>query len=328
VAILVSGTGPYSLGESIVCLLAQSGFSDLISLDIQPNEWLRGQVHYQEIGQDLNPFAHEGILTDFSSKLEAALRAALASTTDKHLTTVIQCAGLYAAGRFLETDTQLRQKVLGVNLMGRVELLHAAMRANAELGVNNTSALSHIDVGSFQGLQMRAERALYAPSKSFGIDMAAAMAAGNELQRAIYFAPGPIDTPMLHYNHWVVKAGGPRELLDKLMATRDAYRAIFIDCSDERFRSVMSMFRLGEEDIRRFEAYKGYRREASAGAFGILSADECAQMVVDIVVKSDNNPSGIYLARRQSGAAPSVTYKGFEHVTRLGLFHIEPQSVD
>ena len=311
----MTGVAPYSLGESVVSLLAQEKAS-LICLDIQPNVWLkeRWPVEYLEI--NLNPLDHEGGLAGFSHELYGRLKECVVRLDTNGVSAVIQSAGTYWAGTLAESTDHIRSRVFGVNLLSHIEVLCAVMRINRDLGVNNTAALAHIEIGSFQGLNIRPARTLYAVSKAAGIDLAAAL--NHEVGRSIYVAPGPIDTPMLHSNHWVIKAGGAPGFINELKhRDRELYRSVFVDCSDEIFRQMSSWLKFPNASTHEFESYKKARNETANGEFGILSPDECAKVVVDLV--RDAN-SGAYLVLRRHGGQMTVDYRSFEQLDRYAIF--------
>ena len=323
---LITGVAPHSLGECIVSLFAQDSHSKLICIDIEANSWLQSRFRYHSLRHDLNPLQHSGGIKQFSSALEAHLYEALNTLQATHISRVIQCAGVYWSGRLADSTSDIRQSVFGVNLIGRIELLNAVLRVNAERGADNGSSLVHVDVGSFQGLKIRQGRALYAASKSSGIDFAAALVAGNELRRSIYFAPGPIDTYMLHYNHWVVKSRGSQQLLKDLKSgDRDLYRAIFVDCLDDRLRRFISDQDLRVEAMDQFQIYKRHRREAAEGEFGILQPDECAQKVLSFVNSPEVFQSGVYTALRRDGKDTTYDFREFAQLSRYDAF--SPNSI-
>jgi hypothetical protein len=180
--------------------------------------------------------------------------------------------------------------------------------------------MSHVDIGSFQGLHPRAGRAVYVSSKAAGIDLAATLHAGHEAGRFIYVAPGPVDTFMLHHNHWVVKAGGPDDVLrDIKRGDRDRYRAIFVDCSESVFRdALIEQGRLSDDLVECFAKYRKKRKDAEADELGVLSAEECAGFLSQIVQDTHRYPSGVYLSFRSHGNF-MTPYIPFEEMDRLKM---------
>jgi short-subunit dehydrogenase len=65
---------------------------------------------------------------------------------------LVQCAGVYDFGRFLDHDVSRRKNVLGVNVLGTTEVLHAVMVLNDPLRVQNEKNFINVLVASFQGL--------------------------------------------------------------------------------------------------------------------------------------------------------------------------------
>jgi hypothetical protein len=124
---------------------------------------------------------------------------------------------------------------------------------------------------------------------------------------------------MLHHNHWVVKAKGPEELLRLLRnGDRDRYREILIGCSEERLRQVLADEGMNQYDdiVTRFSWYCAQRREAEASDLGILTAQQCAELLREIVENAESHPSGIYLAARNRERAPKTYFLQFEAVDR------------
>jgi short-subunit dehydrogenase len=321
-AVVVTGFAPHSIGESLVeHLRFRSLDTPIICIDIEPNSWLRAKVHYQDVRLNLNPLQHPGGFANFGAHVTRELRTALSATKAKSITHLIQCAGVYWAGSLNASLPETRSTVYGVNLLGHIEVLHAVMRINAECGVSNASSLIHIELGSSHGLNPRQQRALYASSKSCGIDFGASLDAGAEVFRYVYVAAGPVDTHMLHHNHWVIKAGGPESLIQELKSgSRSTYNAVFIECSDQEFGTALSTKRLATELFANFAAYKRCRQEAASDELGILTAEECSSLIVNAALSPEAYPSGVYLPRKRKGQKANVDYKSFDEMKRFNVF--------
>jgi len=313
---VVTGIAPHSLGEAFLRDYAALGNpTPVVGIDRVRNLSLEKSPSYYGIELDLNPITGAGGLTTFAREVRRALEGAVNGAVD----CLVQSAGVYDSGEILEHDVQRRQRLLGVNLVGHVELLHAVMALNVQRGVKNSDFLSYVEVGSFQGLRARGGRAIYAASKAAGIDLCSALLDGHEVLRSIYFAPAAIDTHMLHRNHWVHKARGAQALFDQILhSDLSLYHAVFIDCDEEAFRRAVSVS--GERldlALGNFKAYVAVREETKHGELGLLSADVCAKMLLSLVTQPAIHSSGVYLASCAARSGPSLCFARFADLDRL-----------
>jgi hypothetical protein len=152
--------------------------------------------------------------------------------------------------------------------------------------LDNSKSFTFIEVGALYGLVPSANRALYSATKAIGLDLCAALQRGGEVKRAIYVAPGPIDTHMLHRNHWVSKEHGSVEFFELVrLQPQHVYEDIFIHCRDEAFSSIASESREDMVDLRAtFERYKLRRNQQFSDAHGVLAADQLADRLVNVVL--------------------------------------------
>jgi NAD(P)-dependent dehydrogenase (short-subunit alcohol dehydrogenase family) len=292
----------------------------MVCIDVEDNSWLRRQCQYTFLRFDLNPLRRQGGIQEFSKDLREQLASRLEEAGATGISALVQGAGVYWSGSLASSTAEIRERVLGVNYVSRIELLYAVLQINHSRGTDSQANLTHIDIGSLQGLRAREFRSLYASSKAAGVDFSASIAAGNEIARAIYFAPGPIDTYMLHYNHWVVRAGGPSDFIAKLKGgDRGQYEAVFVDCSDDAFEAALRQLDLPKTLRDSFAAYKGFRREALNGEAGILTAQECATVVHAFLKSPSLYPSGVYAAYR-SGERVLTAFRRYEQLTRTSWF--------
>lgn len=316
----VTGVARHSLGEALVArLLRERGDRRIIGVDRVGNTALDSFKPFRQVVLDLDAFADSRGLAAFASTLARGLSEVIDAHGRQPVQCLVQSAGVYDAGVFVDFDVKRRSRLLGVNLVGHVEVLRAVMQLNASLGVDNAATLTHIDVGSFQGLVPRAGRGLYALSKGAAIDLAAAMQVGRELHRSLYFAPGPIDTHMLHRNHWVVKAHGSSDLFDALWAgDAAAYKAAFVDGASA---PLLDAARSRGEDLAEMEAtfdrYRTFRQEARASEWGILDVEVCAEMLAAMVESPKQFPSGLYVATSRGGIGPRLRFVEFDRLARL-----------
>ena len=320
--LFVTGIAAHSLGETFLKLhLPNEPTARMIGADLYPPSKTLYPKQLSIFPFDLNPLSSPSGYTNFASDLRIALDTALEQVRGDHVNCLVQAAGVYDFGKFLDHDVARRKRILGVNLLGHVEVLHAVMSLNAKRGIDNATALTHIDIGSFQGLYARAERPVYASSKAAGIDFDGAMFEGRELARSVYFAPAAIDTHMLHFNHWIKKARGSEKLFECVReGDRNQYEEIFIHCNADALREASIRYGVSvDEAVRTFKKYVVARREAFDSALGVLSVDVCARMLRALVTNPDEYPSGVYLAYAPNGTAAKLLFTEFSQLSRLAI---------
>lgn len=312
---VVTGVARHSLGEALVrALLSRAAGHQIIGIDRIPNPELDDVPSFRQVIFDLNPLSGPQGLAAFATALEDALAGAVTATGNHGVEYLVQCAGLYDFGTFLDHDVQRRTELLGLNVLGTTEVLHAVMSLNHRVQRRNEKELTHILVGSFQGLFARARRPIYAPSKAYGIDLCASLVEGGEVAKCIYLAAGPIDTPMLHWNHWVRKAGGPEEFFKKALGgPRERYASVFISCDDAALEAAAGEAPPGGlEALRKaMQRYRTKRGAAKAGTLGVLSPESCAGVLVRMLASVEAG-SGVYMLG--SGA------EGTEVVVKMAAF--------
>lgn len=316
---MVTGVGPFSLGERIVVeiLTARPG-TNILGIDITPNPRLARLHAYHELIIDLNPLHNLEGLRAFAANISIQLERCLEDLGASSIEVLIQSAGTYDSGSFLECDTRKREQVLGVNLFGHIEVLHAVMGLNSRRGFSNPAHLTYLDVGSFHGLHARKDRSLYAVSKAAVIDMCTALVEGDELLRCFYLAPCPIDTHMLHKNHWVQKAGGSLEFFEAVFRESFVtYEGIFRACDQHQLRRfICNTGHNQDEVLAAFATYVAERRAAYSGPLGVLSPEACAEVVATLVFREQPFASGVYFVSLAAGGRPSVQYAAFGDLTR------------
>lgn len=327
--LLATGVAPHSLGEVFVKrhLKARPNAS-IIGIDRISNKLLERLSAYSGITFDLNPLNFKSGLKGFEEALRSALLERLNQLHGSGFQCLIQFAGVYDFGPFLDHDVNRRERILGVNFVGHVEVLHNVMAVNNSRGIDNTKELTYIDIGSFQGLYARAERPIYAPSKAAGIDFCTALNEGREVKRCIYFAPGPIDTHMLHRNHWVTKSQGSAEFFQRIFqANAEIYRAIFIDCDESVFRREASAYTFELDKLLEvFEKYCSIRLESFEKEPGILRPEDCASTLSNLITQPDLYRSDVYLACAISGRG-TLRMMEFSDLSRLDVFEREGRPV-
>lgn len=315
--LVVTGVAPFSIGEELVRhILASDPTTHVLGIDIVPNPLIDGIPRYHSIVVNLNPLEHPRGIDLFADDLALSIEEALQAIGSRHIQCLIQSAGVYDAGPFVEHDVTRRKSLLGLNLVGHVEVLHAVMAVNARHGCDNGRYLVHMEIGSFQGLYPRCHRTFYALSKAAHIDLYTALMDGFELHRCFYLAPGLVDTHMLHKNHWVYKAYGSAKFFDDIfIKLPHLYRAIYEDCRFEVFHSVVQSSHESKPHL--LSAYDKYvvtRRAAFDAAAGVASREEVAKIATSIL-RDDRFGSGIYFPRTAKQGA-LLKYASFKDMVR------------
>lgn len=314
--VLVTGVGRHSLGEALVRnYVGRRPEAQLVGIDWEANPNLGDLTSFRRIVFDLNPLHCPGGLRGFAP----ALAETLAGTGSEGFECLVQSAGVYDFGSFLEHDVERRERVLGLNVLGVTEVAYAVMALNDRLGVRNDKQFTHVLVGSSHGLYARGGRPLYAPSKAYGVDLCTSLFDGQEVAKCIYVAAGPIDTPMLHRNHWVTKARGPEKFFNWVFSARpDKYRPIFVNCDETALDDAASEWRAAEKIRLRaaMSEYKAERSRAYSEDTGVLSPESCAAQMVDVIL-SDGSESGVYMLTIGSQPnVPSVKVVAFSKLDR------------
>lgn len=322
-AVVVTGIARHSLGEAFVrtyCSLTPE--VQVIGIDQSANPELCGLPNFSQVVFDLNPLRRSSGLPEFAAVFSKTLAKTVAARGSEGIGCLVQCAGVYDFGRFIEHDVKRRERVLGLNVVGITEVLYAAMALNELHQIQNNERFTNIVVASFQGLYSRAERPIYAPSKAYGIDLCTALFEGHEVAKCICVVPAPIDTPMLHRNHWVTKSGGAEELFNKILdSPRRQYRSIFVDGDQAALEEVANEDSVtGVSALRAvMRKYKAARLATQSGALGVLSAEACASALADVVL-SGQSESGVYILTQAGDATKAaVRMVPFSSLDRRGI---------
>lgn len=318
---VVTGIARHSFGASFVRARLEKSCERLIGIDRIANPDLPSQTRLQNINLDLNPLTFVGGYNAFAETLPRELSDALRNVGATHTDRLIQFAGTYEFGDFLAHDLGRRHRVLGLNVLGATELLHAVMALNDKSKYDNSRGFTHVWVGSFQGLNVRSQRSLYVASKAYGLDLCASLAKGNEISTCLYLAFGPMDTAMLHWNHWTRKANGSNAFFGTVFAG-DAllYKSVFKDCDEKAL--VIAAGDKFASDLPSLQStlreYRAIRRAAFDSELGVLDPDKCADLLSRLV-DSDDLRSGVYSF---AGRGDKVIVKSstFEALDRFRLF--------
>ncbi len=126
------------------------------------------------------------------------------------------------------------------------------------------------------------------------------MSRSGEVSRAVYVAPGRIDTPMLHRNLWVSKEHGPPDFIDHVQRLGPpTYKEIFVECNDNAFaEAVANGGYVMQSLVQVFSRYKQLRTQRFEAEDGILCPDELADCIAGIVHDPARYPQqGVYVFR-------------------------------
>jgi NAD(P)-dependent dehydrogenase (short-subunit alcohol dehydrogenase family) len=320
-ATLITGASRHSLGEAIVReYLRRRPDIRIVVINKLSNPDLGATVG--EIIMDLNPLNHARGLVGFAAELKDKIEYGITEAGCSGIECLVQGAAVYDFGPLTSYDTARRGRLLGLNILGTVEVLFSVCALNDRLRRLSEKSLTQIFVGAFQGLQVRAGRQLYASSKAWAIDFCAALVEGREIPRCLYVAPGPIDTPMLHRNHWVNKASGPEQFFEQVLrGTRAEYESIFLRCEESTLIEVAQGQGGGlvgelQEAMGRYQAE---RAKAKVAELGVMSAADCAAALVDTGLSPERG-SGVYLIGTERGNRPFIKMASFESLDRNSLF--------
>jgi len=321
--LLATGIAPHSVGEVFVkSYLKARPNGRIIGIDRISNKVLEKIPGYSGLVFNLNPLSFKSGLKGFEKALRSAVLERLKRLGDSGFQCLIQFAGVYDFGPFLEHDVNRRETILGVNFVGHVEVLHTVMAINKSVGIDNSNEFTYIELGSYQALYARAQRPIYAPSKAAGIDLCTALNEGKEIKRCIYFAPGPIDTHMLHYNHWVTKAKGSPEFFEEMFeGPTQRYRKIFVECHEPTLREAA-----GSRNpklaalLDALTKYVSEREKAFKDYPGVLKPGDCAHMLVELFSQPERYVAGIYVPTVTETGTCTLRTTAFHELSRMALF--------
>lgn len=330
-ALVITGTAPCSLGEAVVQEYSQRfPQNPIIGLDILHNNNLEAYTSFNEVIFNLNPFDHQLGFDGYILDLRSNINDALAKVGAAGIIHLIQAAGVYDPESFIDNNVASRKRLLGVNTVARTELLHLTLSINADRNIDSARTLSYVDIGAAHGMNATPGRSLYAASKTFGLDFCSALQKGSEIHRCIHFAPGPIDTHMLHRTHWVYRANGDPDFFDQIYVNwPERYKLIFAHCDagamqEEAIRRSLDTSKVLES----FAKYCEHRERAFNMEDGILKPNLCAKAVVNILSESTRYQPGIYLATSPADTRLKVQMLPFSVLNRRRLFEAQAQAYE
>ena len=303
-ATLITGIAEYSLGEAfIIEYCSRQDRLPIIALDLHRNLRIGRFDKLDNCKIDLNPLSCPGGYLLFGNQLSKILQDSAKKLSCDVIHAAILSAGLYSSGPLIEETAASRKDILGVNVCGKYELLHAALSMNNAAGFDNGKGFTLIDIGSSHGLYPSNGYSLYAPSKAYGLDLCVTLQDGNEIRRCIHLAPGPIDTCMLHRNYWVTKEKGPKMFYENLLSqNKKLYYDVFVGCSENAL--VEACKQDGEKVdnlIGIFNRYKTRREEKIKTEEGIIQPKDLAALLANILMDANAFKPGVYVITAPQG---------------------------
>ena len=303
-AILLSGTARNSLGASLLGKLRSSyRESPIVAIDKQPNTILDKHGKTRLIELDLNPLNTKNSYEGLASQLHSTILQSQVELGFSGVGTAILAAGVYESGTLVELSLEERKRLVGSNVCGKIELLHSVLCVNQLLKFNSSEELTIVDVGSLHGLAASGGRSVYAATKAFGLDLCLSLRRGQEVKRVIYIAPGPIDTHMLHRNHWISKENGSPEFFEYVRAQEGSlYEDVFVRCDDSAFADATSSRQKNNVGLAEvFARYKRRRVEQFNDGEGVLRASDVAHRIVEILADEKSYSDGVYIFTAPGG---------------------------
>lgn len=292
---VVTGTRQFSLGAELIDRLAHlAPLSTILAIDVEPVTAPAKNVLVRRF--NLNPFEEQQGFAVWSTQLHELLHSLkLAGGPERPVRGLFLGAAQYQVGRYESSTADERAAVLGCNVAGKWEVLHAVMRLNADLGFDNGQELDIFDVGSLHTVRHSSHRALYNPTKAAGLELCTVLLNGSEVRRAVHLAPGPVDTPMLHWNHWVLKEHGDPAFLTLVKDhCPSLYRSIFREGDSASLAAAQYVLEIKDETVRDVFARYVHRRAVLAQSEeGITSPETFADYIADQMLGTRTGQSGI-----------------------------------
>jgi NAD(P)-dependent dehydrogenase (short-subunit alcohol dehydrogenase family) len=278
---VVAGARAFSIGHAISEELASARpESAVLTIDVEPVQSSFPNIVNRQF--DLNPLLHEAGFHQWSIELQQLLRLENLGLPRIPVKAVFLTLAKYNFGDFQEMSLQERSDMLGCNVLGKFEMLHAVMLHNRAQKFSNCEELDVVDFGSLHATDRTPHRALYNSTKAAGSMLCEVLAAGQEVRRALHVAPGRVDTPMLHWNHWFLKEDGWSEFPDLVRnGAPSLYQSIFCGCDRAALDRAVRLLNLDPTRISgTFERYARRRKMAEEAADGITSPKVLAKYLV------------------------------------------------
>jgi hypothetical protein len=152
-ALVISGTAPFSLGEGIVLEYSQRfPQNPVIGIDVLRNNDLEAYTSFNEVIFNLNPLDYQLGFDGYTRDLRSNINDALSTVGAAGIAGLIQSAGVYDPGSLIDNSIASRKRLLGVNTVARAELLHLTLSINADRNVDSARTLTYVDIGAAHGL--------------------------------------------------------------------------------------------------------------------------------------------------------------------------------
>jgi hypothetical protein len=293
---LVAGAREFSLGAAILQeLSAAHPDASVLAVDIEPITSASPNIIKCQV--DLNPFQCRDGFEVWSARLYTQIKSFVQlKNPPVPIRSVFLGVGRYQVGKFVDSTAAERADILGCGVMGKLEILHSVMRLNAECGFDSAAGLFVIDVGSLHTLRHTSRRAIYHSAKAAGLELCRDLVSGSEIRRAIHLAPGPLDTPMLHWNHWVLKENGSPRFPDLVRTELPVlYSPIFRGGDRDAFGAAVEELKVDAVEVRAvFERYLHRRRMLSETEEGITAPEALAgYLAPELLLNARSVESGI-----------------------------------
>jgi NAD(P)-dependent dehydrogenase (short-subunit alcohol dehydrogenase family) len=313
VAFVLAGARPFSLGDAIANELAErAAGSAILAVDIEAPAVRHANITARVF--DLNPLRHACGFLGWHTELDAILRGMMPLGVPKTpICALFLNVAKYAVSRLEDMSVQDRGDMLGINFLAKCELINAVMRINADSGFDNSKILDIIDVGSLHSIGKSPRRVLYNTAKAATLALCELLNKGAEVKRAFHIAPGCLDTPMLHSNHWTLKEHGDPRFLELVRRELPSlYPAIFRDTDSESFHTATRTLGFtGSEFPIVFDRYRSRRKAVAGSQEGIILPEELASYIVGLTLdKAFSLESGILEVTAPQGQM-HVTHRPF-----------------
>lgn len=304
----MAGARRFSLGAALADELATAAPGSVtLVIDVEHPAISRSNIAVREF--DLNPLYQARCFEAWSVELHSLLMSMVQSAAPRMpVRGVVLGAARYHVGQYESTTITERAAVLGTNILGKWEILHAVMRLNADRGFENVSVLDVFDIGSLHGLYRTPQRALYNPTKTASLALCQILIEGQEVRRAIHVAPGPIDTPMLHWNHWVLKEKGDPGFPDLVRHRLPSlYEPIFRNGDAEALTTALLELGINNAGMQTvFERYKHRRKMVTESEKGLTSPESLAAYLASLMLEQDSTESGVIEVTSPHGGLKAV----------------------
>ena len=146
-----------------------------------------------------------------------------------------------------------------------------------------TSSVAVYFMGSEHAVSASAGRAAYCAAKTGAVAALLSLRRSGCIGSAVWIAVGPIDTPMLHRNQWVIKARGTEQYYEFVShRTAMEYYHVFRDCDEGIANRLAAEGGFAATPVKdALVRYAAVRRELFARECGVHSASEVALSICE-----------------------------------------------